>query len=128
MARSLLRTLALLVASGVFLGIAGGADEKPKYTIKQVMVRAHEDGLLAKVLKGMANREEKDELVALYVALTQNKPPKGDVKSWQRKTTALLEAAKAVAKNDKDEKAVAKLDDLTDCTQCHADHRIKKSP
>ena len=65
-------------------------------------------------------------MVELYVALAQNKPAKGDKKAWDEKTQALVTAAKAVAKGDKD--AVKKLMDANNCQTCHEAHSDRKIP
>ena len=53
-------------------------EAKPKYTIKQVMKKAHKDKLIKKVVKGEASQDEKMMLLDLYLSLPENKPPKGD--------------------------------------------------
>ena len=96
------------------------AQDKAKLTIPEVMDEAHESGLLKKVLEGKASKEEKAKLADLYVSLPLNKPPKGDAKSWKTKTTALLDAAKAVTKDDK---AIPKLKSASTCAACHKVHK-----
>ena len=96
------------------------AQDKAKLTIGDVMEEAHESGLLKKVLEGKASKEEKAKLADLYTSLPLNKPPKGDDKSWKTKTTALLDAAKAVVK---DEKAIPKLKSASTCAACHKVHK-----
>jgi hypothetical protein len=108
------------------LGVVGAEEEKPKYTIKQVMGKAHgeEDGLLDVVLEGKATAAQKKELVELYTALSKNKPPKGEAKSWKEKTDALVGGATAVA-DDKDG-GLKKLKAAADCKGCHTAHRVPK--
>lgn len=103
--------------------VLSGADDKPKYTIAEVMEKAHKGGLLKKVVSGMATKQEKDELVIGYTALALNKPPKGDAASWKEKTEALVKAAKAVAKDDKDKAAIAELKKASNCKACHTPHK-----
>jgi hypothetical protein len=113
--------LALFVASvGLF---ATAQDDKPKFTTKEVMKKAHDGNpkLCAKVATGKASKEEKDELVVLYVALSQNKPAKGDAKSWEEKTKALVEAANECVKDDK--AGGPKLQKAVDCKGCHVVHK-----
>jgi hypothetical protein len=93
-------------------------DEKPKFTIKEVMKKAHaEDGdeLRDKFLAGKANDAEKKLLGELYMALALNKPPKGDAASWKAKTEAINKAFKA---GDKDA-----LKQATKCAVCHDAHK-----
>jgi len=104
------------------------AGEKPKYTISQVMKTAHvgdDESLLAKVADGSADAKEKKQLVELYKALSQNKPPKGDEKSWKMLTGGLIKAAEAAAGGGEDAgKALIKA---ANCTGCHSKHRpVKK--
>jgi hypothetical protein len=90
------------------------ADDKPKYTIKEVM-KLHKDKLHEKFQNGEASKEEKEKLLEAYEALVKNKPPKGDADSWKEKTEALV---KAVKDDDKDayKKAVS-------CGACHSAHK-----
>jgi hypothetical protein len=104
--------LGLVVVAG--LG-ARAADEKPKYTISEVMVKAHKEGLLKKVTSGKASDAEKKQLCEMYEALAANKPPKGDASSWKDKTSAIV----AACKKD-DAKALAKA---TNCGACHSVHK-----
>jgi hypothetical protein len=107
--------VALLAFTGLTLM---GADDKPKYTIKEVMKGAHKSGLYRKVAEGKADKEEKEKLVAMYEALTKNKPPKGEEMEWKKKTEAMLAAAKGCLKDEKE--AGAKLTTLVNCRTCHA--------
>jgi hypothetical protein len=98
------------------------AGEKPKYTIKEVMKKAHVgDKLMAKVASGKADDSEKMLLAELYKALSQNTPPKGDADDWKKKTTALVDASSNAAKGD--EKAAATLPKLANCMACHKEHK-----
>jgi hypothetical protein len=89
--------------------------EKAKATISEVMRKAHkgDDALRTKLLKGDASADEKAELLALYVALSLNTPPKGDVDAWKARTKAILDSYN---KGDIDKKAFTKA---TNCGSCH---------
>lgn len=115
--------LAAALVGSFGLAMVGAADDKPKYTIEEVMAKAHnkKSGLYPKVEAGKASADEKHQLVELYEALAKNKAPKGDADSWKTKTTALLEAAKGVEKGDKD--APAKLKKAVNCKACHDLHK-----
>src|SRR5262245_14736539 len=76
------------------------ASEKAKYTIPEVMAKAHKGGLMKKVASGKASDAEKKDLVELYTALSKNEPPKGDAADWKTKTKALVEAATKAADGD----------------------------
>lgn len=99
-----------------------GEDDKPKYTIKEVMAQAHKGKmgtLRDKVMKGEASMEERQKLADLYEALAASKPPKGDEKDWKKKTTALAEAAKALVKDGSDKKAIGVIQKGSNCKICH---------
>jgi hypothetical protein len=99
------------------LALPSSGEEKAKYTIKEVMTKAHKMKLLDKVASGKADKAETDELVALYVALGQNKPPRGEAKGWTDKTDAIIKAAKDVqAGKDGAGKA---LKSAVQCKGCH---------
>lgn len=97
------------------------ADDKPKFTSKEVMAEAHKKGLLKKVQAGTATDEEKTKLVELYEALALNKPPKGEAESWKAKTDALVAAAKAAKAGEAD--AGKKLEAASKCGACHSVHK-----
>jgi hypothetical protein len=103
------------------LGLSIGADEKPKFKIKEVMKTCMKDGLCKKVADGKASADEKKTLAENFVALAANKPPKGSADSWKEKTGALVEASKAVV--DGKEGAEAKLGKAANCMACHKEHK-----
>ena len=117
----ILALLALYLA-----GPTGAADKDEKVTIKDVMKKAHsgKPPLCGKVASGKASKEEKEELVSYYIALTKNTPPKGDKDSWKEKTDALVKAAKACAAGDKDGPDALKK--AVTCAACHDVHKEKK--
>jgi predicted secreted protein len=114
---ALAATLAVLWCSGNALS----AD--PKYSIKEVMKLAHsgKPALCTKAVQGKATPEEKKQLLELYEALAANKPPRGSEQAWKERTTALVEAAKALVANDKD--AIAKYKKALNCAGCHKEHK-----
>ena len=112
---------AIAMVSMVFLLGSNDAGEKAKHTIPEVMQKAMKGGLCKKCATGKADEAEKKQLVELFTSLSQNTPPKGDAESWKKKTTALLEAAKKVAKGD--EGAGAALGKLANCAGCHNAHK-----
>ena len=103
-----MRNFRLFVLAAFVLAVTGlgtyqaGFQDKPKYTIPDVMQTAHrppekdKPTLLKTVSDGKASKEQKEKLLELYTALGQNKPPKGDAKSWNEKTDALVSAAACV--------------------------------
>jgi hypothetical protein len=117
---------ALVVTMVSTANFQAGEKEKPKLNIKQVMKQAHAGqakSLLAKVATGKASDEEKAKLVALYVSLSQNEPPKGDVEDWKERTSNLVNLAKAAQKGD--EGAGEKLMKAAACMVCHTAHKGK---
>jgi hypothetical protein len=123
-----------LAAVGLLAGLAlsrAADDPKPKYSVKEVMQKAHRDdpdkdivSIYSKITKtGKATDDDKKQLVELYTALGQNNPPKGDADSWKAKTDALLTAAKEVA--DGKDKGVDDLRKAADCRGCHMAHKAK---
>src|SRR5262245_29067267 len=105
----------------VLVGV-NDAQEKAKFTIKEVMAKAMnapkgEKSLCAKVASGEATAAEKEQLVELFTALHANMPKKGEADSWKQRTEALLAAAKSG-----DGKA---LKAAADCAGCHKLHKGK---
>lgn len=116
----------LVVAAA--LGVAGtsllAADKpagEPKYSVDEVMKKLHKpkkDNVFDRVVAGKGTPEEKKMVVEYYESMTLTKPEKGDVKEWQKQTTAIYTAAKAVdAKNDP--KALTALKTAANCKTCH---------
>ena len=117
-------TVFLSVACACALMAAEKKEEKiTKRSIKEVMKLAHKPpaNLLRKVAQGKASKKEKEELVKLYKALAQNKPPRGEKADWDKRTAALTLAAEAAVKGDKD--AGKKLTKAGDCMACHKAHK-----
>ena len=119
--------LATLSASAGFLFSTVRADEatdeKPKHTIKEVMKKAHKDGLMKRLAVGKGTRDEASELLELYESLGKNEPPKGEPGSWKEKTGELIAAAQAVVDGKPD--AGAKLTKAANCMECHKMHKGK---
>ena len=113
-----------LVLTMAWVSFSSGADEKD-VTIKEVMKKAHtgKPKLCEKVATGKASKEEKQELLDLYTALSKDKPPKGEEDSWKEKTGALVAAAKACVADDKD--GPDKLKKAVNCKACHEAHKGK---
>jgi hypothetical protein len=124
----LLIAVACVALAGVIIAADGttssAQQDTPKYTIKDVMKKAHDKktGLLNKVKAENATDAEAKQLLEMYVALSQNKPPQGDADSWKKKTDALVEGAKLYVDGKKDD-AVTKLNGASNCKGCHSMHR-----
>ncbi|HZE95538.1 MAG TPA: hypothetical protein VE981_00780 [Planctomycetota bacterium] len=108
-----------VLALGVLMGAAF------EMSAKDVMAAANKgkDSLLNKVLAGKGTDDDHKKLAELYDALAKAKPPQGDPKSWETKTTALAAAAHEVA--EKKAGAVDKLKAASDCKACHSLHKPK---
>lgn len=93
----------------------------PKHTISEVMKQAHGAKLLNKALDGQASKEEKDQLLDLYISMIDNKPPKGEPDQWTMKSGRAIVAAARVAVGR--EGAEAELKAATNCKACHDAHK-----
>jgi hypothetical protein len=107
------------------MGFATAQDEAakpaPKHTIKEVMVNAHKDGLLKKILAGEASAEEKMVLLDHYISMVECAPPKGELASWQTLSgKAALAAAKVAVGR---EGSLDELKAATNCAACHKAHK-----
>ena len=94
---------------------------KKKLTIKDIMKEAHKDGLIKKVATEKATEKETKRLHKLYTELAKLSPPKGDKKSWDAKTKALVDSAKLAV--EKDATFKTKLKNASNCTACHKLHK-----
>ena len=131
MRKLMLAVAAVGIAVGTAWTFSGAAqkddpkdkEKKPKYTIKEVMKKAHapKDAILKKVQADKATKEEMKELLVMYQSLEMNKPPNGEEKEWKKRTKALVDAANALVKEDKDAKKV--LAKAADCAKCHKAHK-----
>ena len=97
------------------------AQRKKPLTVKEVMKKAHKDGLLKKVTGGKASVQEKKTLALLYNELGKNKPKKGSAASWKKMTGELVAAAVKVAKNE--DGGMAALKAASNCKACHKVHK-----
>ena len=115
----------MVIALGAFLASsrAVAPEDEPKYTIKQVMAKAHKSKLHRKVLNGEASSEQKKYLLELYEALPENTPPKGTSTSWKSFSSSLVKSAQAVVEDKPG--AVAQLDLAVKCAACHKAHKVK---
>ncbi len=120
----------LLCGAVLVLGLlAGGAMSAsllaPK-SISDIMDEAHDgeaNSLRNKVVNGKGTAEDAKKLLALYVDLSKNDPPKGEKADWKKKTDAILVAAKKVAAKPEDKESLTALTKATACAACHKEHR-----
>jgi hypothetical protein len=105
------------------LGMFRAADDKPKYSIEEIMEKAHKGkpSLWKKVVDGKASKDDKQQLLEYYQELAKNKPEKGDAGDWKKRTSNLVKAAKdAVEGKAGSNKEVAKA---ANCKACHELHK-----
>lgn len=102
-------------------------EEKPKYTIKEVMKQGHAGkmSLVKKVVANEAGADEKQMLLEMYKAMAAQDPPRGEAANWKTKTDALVAATQGVIDN-KDGAAKA-LETASNCAACHGAHKPKKN-
>jgi surface antigen len=113
--------LGTAVVGQACLILSAAEDNKPKYKIKEVMKEAHKGGLLKKVTSGKADKEDKEKLLEFYIALSKNKPPKGDLDDWKERTGTMVVVAKEVV--EAKEGAEKKLAKTVNCGACHSLHK-----
>jgi hypothetical protein len=116
--------LALILLAGT--NQAGDKDkkdekDKAKYSISEVMLKAHKGGLLNKVAAGKGDKADAEKLLDFYIALAKNKPPEGDAESWKKFTDGLVAAAKVAVKGGPD--AGKRLKKAANCSACHKIHK-----
>jgi hypothetical protein len=80
-----------------------------------------EDSVGNKVSAGHGTKEDFAKMVDYYTSLPLDSPPVGDDVSWKAKSTALLDAAKAL--RDGKENALAQYNKAVNCKACHSVHR-----
>jgi cytochrome c556 len=121
-----------IVAVMATYGMAIPADEKTP-DIKTIMDKSfkNKDSYKATLTTDAKGEKWEDaekvskEFAEMGVALTKNKPPKGDDKSWEMFSKKFAENTKAVheAAEKKDAKALKTALGAFDCMGCHKAHR-----
>jgi hypothetical protein len=115
----LLAAVAALAGLSVYRAADGDVKD-----IETIMEKAHtpkDSSLFKSVITGKADKEQKQELLALYTDLGKNKPPKGSAAEWKTRTDALVTAAKAVVADKPD--ATKALLKAANCKACHEAHK-----
>src|SRR5262249_40069777 len=62
--------------------------------------RSTRNNLDSKMIDGKATAAEQQELLLLYTALSNSKPPRGDLVEWKARTGEMVEAVKAVIRGE----------------------------
>jgi hypothetical protein len=119
---NLLLAIATLSVSAAFCM----ADENHEI-IEKVMKKGMkgDESPLAKVLDGKASAEETTSLATLIQTMKGTKAPVGEHSDYDKKVEELIAAMDAVAGGDKEEKAITRLDDASNCKACHSKHKPK---
>lgn len=114
-----------LMLSVLLAGAVAGlhAADKPKHTIKEVMNALHkgDTALAKKVMGDKGTPEDFNKLVEYYSALPLQTPPTGDARSWDKRTTALVAAAKGLQAGKRG--ALGDYQDAVNCKACHSLHK-----
>jgi hypothetical protein len=111
------------------IGVDGCEWLVSQLTINEIMVKAHlkpqnrstRNNLDSKVIDGKATAAEQQELLMLYTALANLKPPRGDLAEWKAATGEMVAAVKAVIRGEV--RAADQLTKARDCKSCHDKHR-----
>ena len=91
------------------------------YSISQVMQLAHENRLFRRLMTDSPDMAAAERLLVLYEALPKQQPPKGEPESWEKRSTALITATKAVIDGSPDGTTAFKK--AVNCQGCHSNHR-----
>jgi len=81
-----------------------------------------ETSLYNQVAKGKGSAADAKKLAVSVKKLEGTKPPKGDHAAWDRKVTALINAAEAAA-NGGTQPALMALQTAGNCKACHSGHK-----
>lgn len=97
--------------------------QKGNRIINAMMERAHKgrDNIGSEVRNGSGTEEQVKKLLEEYRLIAAQKPAVGDLKSWKRRTDAVIAALSDLAA--KKPGAVDRVYSATDCRACHEAHR-----
>jgi hypothetical protein len=115
----------VVVAGFLLTGTGRSASEgDKKFTIKEVMQKAHSGGkksLLFRIAAGMGEKKDAEQLLEMYNSLSKSESPKGEAKDWKERTDKMVAAAKDVVAG-KDGSGAA-LQKSVNCAGCHKVHK-----
>lgn len=114
--------LVAAVGLGLLVGCSTTAS-RAKLSSEQVMEEGFEGkgSIAARLSQDKGTQEDKMRMAYLTEQLSLNEPVKGDPASWTQKTTALHEAAVALASNAPG--ALVSWKAASDCKKCHSVHK-----
>jgi hypothetical protein len=118
---------AFLVVAAVVVGRTVAEDKKLK-DIETIMEEAHKggkDSFIRKVASGEATKADAQKLLSLYEDLAKNKPPKGDLADWKKRTAALIPPTKKLVADPTDKEAGKALLKAANCMGCHDAHKAE---
>ncbi len=105
--------------------------EEGGFSIPQVMQLAHENKLYRKLYKVPLDSEVAKRLTVLYEGLPAQSPPVGSPESWQKRSTALRDAAMAIINdsdaNELDKTKLRALQKAVNCNNCHNQHTTDRA-
>ena len=117
-------TLAFVLIATAF----AAEDDNP---IQKAMKFAHsaprgQKKLNEKIVEGTASDADVGKALAMYKAMADTKPPKGDPTAFKEKTNKLVAATEEVVA--KKPEAVEHYKAAVDCKACHSEHRKMPPP
>jgi hypothetical protein len=118
-----LHLLTALAATTVITSLALAEDPNP---IEISMKYSHkapkgEKKINEKIVEGTATDEEIAKTLALYKAIGDTKPPKGDPAEFKAKMAKLIAATEEVVAKKPD--AAAHYKEAVNCKACHSEHK-----
>lgn len=106
-----------IAAPGQLIGANPAPAPEPENSIKDVMKKAHKDGLLKKILDGKGEDADKKMLLNLYIDMLESKPAKGEQAEWLMLAgKSVVAAGKVVVGRDG---SIEELKTATNCKACH---------
>ncbi len=124
-----MKALCVWVVAGfamvLFLGATGAGEKgEPKYKIKEVMKKIMASKLGPKVFSGNGTKAENKKVLAYFIELHKNMPPKGEKEAWAKVTQTLVDTAKKIDAGEV--QGSEKLAKLINCGACHGAFKKKK--
>lgn len=118
-------TLAILTASAAF-SLSVFADDEEFKPIEDAMKVAHKapkgtPKVSDKIIDGTVSDADLQKTLALYKAMADTKPPKGDAAAFKGKVAKLIGATEDVVAKKPDAGAAYKA--AVNCKECHTAHK-----
>ncbi|MDB5330672.1 MAG: hypothetical protein JWP03_1823 [Phycisphaerales bacterium] len=115
--------LGLMAGAIALCGAGDAAGDKPKFTVKEVMEKAHKGktSLAKTAIDGKATKEELTQLLEFYQSMAMQKPEKGDLADWNARNKALVGSTQEMLDGDK--AGLPAYKKAVDCKACHKLHK-----